>query len=85
MSTANPSVSNLQQDQVAQRAYEFWLSEGCPCDRAESHWLRAEQELRGAMAAPSVASAPHGLGETTPSMQCDNRARTRRRGLKGGT
>ena len=33
-------------EQVRLRAYEIWLSEGCPVGRDRIHWLRAEAEFR---------------------------------------
>jgi DUF2934 family protein len=33
-------------EQIRRRAYELWLSEGCPHGRDRIHWLRAEAELR---------------------------------------
>lgn len=43
-SVAPESQENHQQV-VQQRAYELWLSEGKPGDRALDHWLQAEQEI----------------------------------------
>ena len=33
-------------DQVRRRAYDIWLSEGCPHGRDRIHWIRAEAEFR---------------------------------------
>jgi hypothetical protein len=33
-------------ESIRQRAYEIWLSEGCPDGRDRIHWLRAEAEVR---------------------------------------
>lgn len=33
-------------DQIRQRAYEIWRSEGCPDGRDRIHWVRAEAEFR---------------------------------------
>lgn len=30
---------------IRQRAYEIWMDEGTPGDRAEANWLQAEEEL----------------------------------------
>ena len=38
-------------DDIRYRAYEIWLSEGCPNGRAAIHWVRAEAELREKLAA----------------------------------
>jgi len=32
-------------DQVAERAYFYWLERGCPHGSAQDDWLRAEQDL----------------------------------------
>lgn len=43
---AAPSVaSRVTEDDVARRAYEFYLAEGKPDGRHVEHWLRAEAEL----------------------------------------
>ena len=34
-------------DQIARRAYEIWLANGCPQGQDEYNWLRAETELAG--------------------------------------
>ena len=31
---------------VADRAYQIWLSAGCPHGQHEAHWYQAERELR---------------------------------------
>ena len=36
---------------IRQRAYEIWVSEGCPSGRDCIHWLRAEAEFRERLAA----------------------------------
>lgn len=33
-------------DEVRTRAYNLWISEGCPDGRALEHWVAAERELR---------------------------------------
>ncbi len=40
-----PSSMSVPRDLIEVRAYEIWLSEGCPEGRAPDHWRRAEQEL----------------------------------------
>lgn len=37
----------VDRDAIAHRAWEIWLSEGCPEGRDVEHWLRAESELSG--------------------------------------
>ena len=43
-------------EQTQHRAYEIWLSEGCPLGRHRIHWVRAEAEFRERFAARSTAS-----------------------------
>jgi hypothetical protein len=33
-------------EEISSRAYEIYLSEGCPEGSSLEHWLRAERELR---------------------------------------
>ena len=33
------------EDGVRTRAYEIWIAEGCPGQRALEHWLQAAHEL----------------------------------------
>jgi hypothetical protein len=35
------------QEEISSRAYEIYLSEGCPEGSSLEHWLRAERELAG--------------------------------------
>jgi hypothetical protein len=60
-----PSVLNLQpsaaaacHDEIAARAYELYLQEGCPQGRAEVHWLAAEAQLRGGSQSGQEPAAP---------------------------
>mgnify|MGYP001033707066 CR=1 FL=1 len=34
-------------DEIARRAYEIWLDNGCPHGRDQHIWLQAEKELAG--------------------------------------
>lgn len=34
-------------DDIAWRAYEIYVTKGCPSGQCEQNWLQAEQELRG--------------------------------------
>jgi hypothetical protein len=43
-------------EQIKQRAYEIWLSEGCPPGRERIHWVRAEAEFREMLLARSGSS-----------------------------
>ena len=38
-----------KQDLIRQRAYDLWVAEGRPEDRAEANWHQAEQDLSGAL------------------------------------
>jgi Protein of unknown function (DUF2934) len=51
------------EEQIQHRAYEIWLSEGCPLGRERIHWVRAEAEFREKLA---TANRPcrSGLHET---------------------
>ncbi|MBY0509376.1 MAG: DUF2934 domain-containing protein [Rhodospirillaceae bacterium] len=46
-----------EQEQIRQRAYEIWMSEGCPDGRDREHWLEAERECRKSDDAPQNASS----------------------------
>jgi hypothetical protein len=41
-----PTASTPNHDEIAQRAYELFLSSGAMHGRDLEHWLRAESELR---------------------------------------
>ena len=42
---------------IRSRAYEIWLSEGCPQGRDRIHWLHAEAEIRELLAAARSGDA----------------------------
>ena len=54
--TSNSSISNLAEavlldrqlnpEEVATRAYLYWLERGCPEGTSAQDWFRAENELR---------------------------------------
>jgi hypothetical protein len=46
-----------QQEQIRQRAYAIWMSEGCPRGRDRDHWLQAVEECRKTDDAPQNASS----------------------------
>jgi hypothetical protein len=48
---------------IRQRAYEIWLSEGCPHGRDRIHWLRAEAEIRENFNAAHSSCCKAGLHE----------------------
>jgi hypothetical protein len=54
--------------QIQLRAYEIWLSEGCPPGRDRIHWVRAEAEFREKLATKS-ASCLTGLHEKPASVR----------------
>jgi hypothetical protein len=56
-------IAGTLMEQIQHRAYEIWLSEGCPMGRERIHWVRAEAEFRERFA---VQNAPciSGLHET---------------------
>jgi DUF2934 family protein len=35
--------------QIAERAYGYWLARGCPIGSPEADWFRAERELRNSL------------------------------------
>ena len=36
----------LDQEEIASLAYQFWLERGCPIGSPEQDWFRAEDELQ---------------------------------------
>lgn len=48
-------------EQIRHRAYEIWMSEGCPHGRDRIHWLRAEAEFREKLAA-AHSNSSHSKG-----------------------
>jgi hypothetical protein len=38
--------NELDQEEIARLAYQFWLERGCPIGSAEQDWFRAEDELQ---------------------------------------
>ena len=45
--SASPSNSHPQHEEIALRAYEFFLQRGCEHGRDLDDWLQAERELLG--------------------------------------
>jgi Protein of unknown function (DUF2934) len=43
---------------IRQRAYEIWMDEGTPGDRAEANWRQAEEELAREAQSPAAAVGP---------------------------
>ena len=56
-------VADTLMEQIQHRAYEIWLSEGCPPGRERIHWVRAEAEFREKFALQKSACI-RGLHET---------------------
>jgi hypothetical protein len=42
----SPGGKGPAADQIAARAYQIWLENGCPKGRDDDHWFQAERELR---------------------------------------
>lgn len=51
---------------IADLAYQIWLQEGCPEDRAVQHWEQAERELRRRLGeSASDGQSPGGIPNDT--------------------
>ncbi len=46
--------------ETAKLAYQYWMEEGCPNDRAAQHWERAERELQQRLGPSSADRNPPG-------------------------
>lgn len=69
---------------IQRRAYEIWLSEGCPHGRDQIHWLRAEAEVREEFAAAHSADHCKGGLHEKPVEARGRKQRPPRRGKFGG-
>ena len=49
-------------DEIALIAWQFWQDEGQPEGKADEHWRRAEEQLRGRESNSSAASSSRGAG-----------------------
>lgn len=58
-----------KEQQLRDKAYDIWQSEGCPDGRAEHHWALAESELIG-----MSGSAPN--GKSTAARKTSTATRT---------
>jgi hypothetical protein len=47
------TISQTTHDEIARRAYELWLQEGCPHGRDIAHWREAERQVLGLNTAPN--------------------------------
>lgn len=59
-------MSMTREEQLRQRAYRIWESEGRPDGMEAEHWARAEREL--AAEEPEPAAAPPARSRRKPSM-----------------
>lgn len=58
-------MNTTREEQLRQRAYRIWESEGRPDGMEAQHWARAERELA---AEEPDAAAPHARSRRKPSM-----------------
>jgi hypothetical protein len=56
------SKETLNEDQIRETAYGFWLEDGQPQGRDEEHWLRAVEALN----APAGKAKPVGKAAAKP-------------------
>jgi len=54
--THTAPANQIEEDQIAARAYQLWEERGCPIGSPEVDWYQAEQELRGAPAGTATAA-----------------------------
>ena len=40
------SIENMNDNQIAARAYDLWQERGCPVGSPETDWFRAAEDLR---------------------------------------
>lgn len=59
-------MNTTREEQLRQRAYRIWESEGRPDGMDAQHWARAEREL--AAEEPDAAAAPPARPRRKPSM-----------------
>jgi hypothetical protein len=48
--------------EIAERAHQLWLQQGCPADSAEENWLQAERELHDAAMSNRLTEMSHENG-----------------------
>ena len=48
--------------EIAERAHEIWLEQGCPANTAEENWLQAERELHDAAMSNRLSEISHERG-----------------------
>lgn len=64
----------LSQEEIAQKAYELWLHDGCPVGRSVYHWHEAERQLRRLKQNPesNAKSAPREPDENSLASLTDD-------------
>ena len=60
MKTLTPS-----QDEIARRAYQLYLADGCQHGRDLAYWFQAEQELGAKFFTPPTEKAPKPVAKET--------------------
>lgn len=65
-------------DRIRERAYEIWMTSGCPQGAAEHHWLAAEREILDppqTVAEPAIVDASQtALAAQSPMVKKSSRA-----------
>lgn len=73
--TATSPSPQLSHEEIARRAYELWLQDGCPTGRAVYHWHEAERQLQKASQnpeRPAAQSSPKPDDHTLASLTDDS-------------
>jgi len=65
----------LDDDDIAQRAYEIYEQEGRPIGRALDHWQEAKEQLRAAQS--KAETEPAASDDAEPGGQSKKKARSR--------
>jgi hypothetical protein len=58
-------ASNSKDVQIRERAYQLWEAAGCPQDKDQEYWFRAERELQ--RMAPTAGNAEHPQKRAKPA------------------
>lgn len=45
-----PTSGNIAHDQIAKRAHELWVKQGCRHGQDQEHWFEAERQLKAELA-----------------------------------
>jgi len=48
--------------EIAERAHQLWLDQGCPTGTDENNWIQAERELRDSMLSRRLTEMSHEKG-----------------------